>query len=238
MTPIWIALAIALISYLLGSISTARLVARKVAPEIDLDKVELPTDAGGILRLRTVGSTTASIKLGAKIGYLIAFIDIFKGGLPVLILRILYPEQDYHLIAAVCVVAGHNWPIYHRFRGGGGIATYIGGSFIIDPIGAGVSLVSGVVLGAFVFRQMALVFMLGPWIMLVWLCIFHTDWPHIAYGFLINVLLTLAVLPDMLVHIRSQRIKKGDMSKHMDLFPMYSIFSKYIRPKGGKTDQK
>ena len=52
-------------SYLIGSVSFARLVTRLVSPEIDLSSIDMPSSTGGEpLRLRHYGANTASMKLG------------------------------------------------------------------------------------------------------------------------------------------------------------------------------
>jgi glycerol-3-phosphate acyltransferase PlsY len=62
----WIALASALIAYLIGSISTARIFTSKLAPGADLQKVDLAIEGVASHRIKTVGATTASIILGPK----------------------------------------------------------------------------------------------------------------------------------------------------------------------------
>ena len=38
------------------------------------------------------------------------------------------------VLASLAVLAGHNWPVFYRFRGGGGIATAMGISAVLLPI--------------------------------------------------------------------------------------------------------
>ena len=79
-----IAVVIAVISYLFGSISFARIVSRLVAPGVDLNNVHMPKEDGSEgQRLQTVGATTASIKLGPRVGCTIGILDILKGVVPV-----------------------------------------------------------------------------------------------------------------------------------------------------------
>jgi len=60
-------LVVAIVSYLIGSISFSRIVANFVDPDVDLESVELPAAGGGTHRLKMVGATTASVKLGPKV---------------------------------------------------------------------------------------------------------------------------------------------------------------------------
>jgi glycerol-3-phosphate acyltransferase PlsY len=243
MSPFLIALVWAVASYLLGSISNARIIARLKYPGTDLSQVYIQREGGEPFRLKTVGATTASVKFGGKIGFLIICLDMIKGGLPVLIARIIFPDQYYHLIAAVFVTVGHNWPIYYRFNGGGGLSTTLAGFFIVDWIGLLTSVLCGFLVGLYVLRMVAFAFMLGPWFMLLWLIIFKGEWPYIAYGVIMNLLLSVAVLPDMREYFqRMSRLKKAgkrvDVTTHLDMFPMYRWMSRFVRRKEKQPDQQ
>jgi glycerol-3-phosphate acyltransferase PlsY len=40
------------------------------------------------------------------------------------------------ILAGLAAVAGHDWPIFLRFRGGKGVATSVGGLFVMAPVAA------------------------------------------------------------------------------------------------------
>jgi glycerol-3-phosphate acyltransferase PlsY len=64
-----LALFSAILAYLIGSISFSRLVARIVDPSVDLENTRMKrSDGSQGSRLATVGATTASVKLGPKVG--------------------------------------------------------------------------------------------------------------------------------------------------------------------------
>ncbi len=221
MAEIWIALATAAVSYLIGSISIARIVSRLVAPDVDLENVHMPkADGTQGQHLQTIGATTASIQLGPRVGCAIGILDILKGVLPVLVVKLLFPEQFYHLIAAVFVVVGHNWPIYYRFRGGGGMSPTYGGFFVVDFLGTMVSSVAGMIFGFFIIRDILIAYTSGLWFFLVWLIIFKGDWPHIVYGVVMNVIFTIALIPDVKDYIKKKRAGELDMGASMETFPM------------------
>jgi glycerol-3-phosphate acyltransferase PlsY len=241
MEEIWIALAAAAVSYLLGSISLARVVSRLVSPDVDLENVHL-TNADGSQgqHLQTIGATTASVKLGPRVGCAIGILDILKGVIPVLILKLLYPEQFYHLVAAVFVVVGHNWPIYYRFRGGAGVSPTYGGFFVVDFIGTMVSSVAGMIFGFFIIRDILIAYTSGLWFFLIWLIIFKGDWPHIVYGVVMNLIFTIALIPDVKDYIEKKRAGELDMGASMETFPMgrgmlkiMKFFKVEPRKKGG-----
>lgn len=211
----------AVVSYLIGCISFTRIVTRLLAPDADIEKVRMPaTDDGEGQQLRNIGATTASLVLGPKAGCTIGLLDILKGIVPVLLLRLLYPEDYYFLIAAVFVVVGHNWPIFYRFRGGGGISPTYGGFFVVDFIGTIVSAFAGMFLGFFIIKDILLAYTSGLWFMLLWLIIFKGEWPYIVYGIIMNVIFTLGIFPEIRDHIKKRRAGEVDMEASMETFPM------------------
>jgi glycerol-3-phosphate acyltransferase PlsY len=180
-------------------------------------------------RLRAVGATTASLELGPKAGCAIGLLDILKGTVPVLVFKLLYPGEYYFLVAAVFVVVGHNWPIYYRFKGGAGISPTYGGFFVVDFIGTVVSSTAGMIFGFFIVRDILIAYNSGLWFLLLWLIIFKGDWPYIVYGVVMNILFTVAILPDIKDHLRKKREGDVDMGAGMELFPMGRGMLKIMR---------
>ncbi|MBN2045074.1 MAG: glycerol-3-phosphate acyltransferase [Anaerolineales bacterium] len=219
MEPLQI-LVVAILSYLIGSISFSRIVSKIVDPNVDLDSVDLPAADGSTHRLKMVGATTASVKLGPKVGCTIGILDILKGFLPVLALKLFFPNDYYHLISAVFVVVGHNFPIFYKFKGGVGISSIYGGFFVVDFLGIVVSTLVSLVLGFFVIRDMIVAYVSGVWLMLVWLIIFKGDWPHIIYGIVINVIFILGFVPEIKAYIAQKQKGEIDMQETMRITPM------------------
>ena len=214
-------LLIAVLSYLFGSISFARLISRLLDPSVELENIHLPAaDGSEGQRLKNVGATTASVKYGPKVGCTIGLLDILKGAVPVLILQLLYPNQYYQLVAAVFVVVGHNWPIYYRFKGGGGISPTYGGFFVVDFLGTIVSAFTGLIFGFFIVRDILIAYMSGLWFFLLWLIFFKADWPYILYGVIMNIIFILGILPETIDYFRKKRAGKIDMTAGMESFPM------------------
>lgn len=234
-----IALLVALLSYLFGAISFARLISRLVDPSADMENVHLPAGDGSQgQRLKHVGATTASVKYGPKVGCTIGLLDILKGSIPVLVLLLLYPDQYYHLIAAVFVVVGHNWPVYYGFKGGGGISPTYGGFFVVDFWGTIVSAFAGLVFGFYIVRDIMIAYMSGLWFFLLWLIIFKGDWAYILYGIIMNVIFVLALLPEAREHFRKKRAGEVDMAAGMETFPMGRGMLKIMKYLGTEPRKK
>ena len=112
---------IILISYLMGSIPFGYL----------LTKFFLNKD------IREVGSgnigATNALRTGNKIvGYSTLGLDILKGIVPVILIKFNYPEFIY--VASLSVFIGHVFPLWLKFKGGKGVATYVGILFCINII--------------------------------------------------------------------------------------------------------
>ena len=110
---------IGIISYLMGSIPFGFI----------LTKIFLKKD------IREIGSgnigATNALRTGNKIvGYSTLILDILKAVTPVIYVKIFY--QDFLYIASLCAFLGHVFPIWLKFKGGKGVATYVGILFAIN----------------------------------------------------------------------------------------------------------
>ena len=110
---------ICLISYLMGSIPFGFI----------LTKIFLKKD------IREIGSgnigATNALRTGNKVlGYSTLVLDILKAIIPVLYIKFYFSEFIY--ISSLCVFLGHVFPIWLKFNGGKGVATYVGILFVID----------------------------------------------------------------------------------------------------------
>jgi acyl phosphate:glycerol-3-phosphate acyltransferase len=216
-----VALLAALIGYLLGSISFARIIMRVAAPGEELTGMELDMGGAETFQVKTVGGTAISVKLGAKYGMITALFDILKAVVPALAFKLLYPEMPYYLFAATMALVGHNWPLYHRFKGGRGMSPMYGGFLVVDWMGTLVTAVLGMFLGLAVLRSVLLSWLLGPWLMIPWLWIRTMDPWHVGYGVVVNLLFVLAMIPEFRT-IRDQKRRgiEGDMMGALEATPM------------------
>jgi glycerol-3-phosphate acyltransferase PlsY len=206
-----VALLAAGVGYLLGAISFARLVTKIVAPQEDLTQTEIKLEGSDAkVIMSSVSSTTVSMHLGAKFGFVTVVMDMLKVTVPTLAFRLLFPDTYYFLIAATAGMIGHIWPLYYGFRGGRGLSAVYGGMFAIDPIGVFVTSLGGMLLGLFVLRDMLAAYLGGLWLLIPWLWFRTHDVAYLAYAIAVNLIFLLAMLPEMKQYIRLRREGVGD----------------------------
>jgi len=122
--------AIAIITaYLLGSIPFAY-IAGRLLKGIDIRQV-----GGG-----NMGAVNAAREIGLVPGLLVLVADIAKGALAILIALWLDVPLMLVFVAGFAAVAGHNWPVFLKFKGGKGAATTIGVLFALTPAEFAISL--------------------------------------------------------------------------------------------------
>jgi glycerol-3-phosphate acyltransferase PlsY len=207
--------------YLIGAISFARLITRLVAPNVDIEDVELP--ASGQAKphhMRQIGATTASVKLGNRWGCTIALLDIFKVTLPTLVFKLLFPDQPYFLFTAVAGMLGHNWPVYYKFRGGGGMSAIYGGFLAVDWVGAIVCAFAGLIFGMLIIKDVLFAYISGTWLMVLWLWFRTHDLAYVIYALVVNILFAIALLPEIQDGIKARREGRADFEGGMQTFPM------------------
>ena len=112
-------LIVGITSYLMGSVPFGFI----------LTKIFLKKD------IREIGSgnigATNALRTGNKlVGYSTLILDIVKAIIPVIYVKMNYPELIY--IASLCAFLGHVFPIWLKFKGGKGVATYVGILFSIN----------------------------------------------------------------------------------------------------------
>jgi len=112
---------IILISYLMGSIPFGFI----------LTKIFLKKD------IRQIGSgnigATNVLRAGNKlIGYITLTLDILKAIIPLLVIKFNFPE--FIFLSALSIFIGHVFSLWLKFKGGKGVATYVGILFCINYI--------------------------------------------------------------------------------------------------------
>ena len=117
-------IAVAVLSYLIGSINSSILISKAVTGK------DIRTSGSG-----NAGATNMLRTMGKKYAVITLVIDILKGVVALLLAKLAinlgaYTSATY--IAGVAVVLGHNFPVFFGFKGGKGVATSLGVVLLLD----------------------------------------------------------------------------------------------------------
>lgn len=203
-----IAILSAVVSYLIGSISFARLVTKWWSPGRDVTEFEIMLEGTQeSYKAISMGGNSVSSTLGPKAGLTVGLLDILKVMLPTLLFKLIFPQQpEYALLAALGGMAGHIWPIYHRFHGGSGFSAILGGLLVIDWLAAVVSPIAGLFLGMVILRNIVAANLAWIWLLIPWFW-WRTagDLAHILYAVAVNILFILAMIPEARMALKYKR---------------------------------
>lgn len=127
---------VVMLAYLLGSVPFGVLIGKRTA------KLDVREYGSG-----KMGATNVLRVAGKKAAVAVAVIDVLKGTIAVLLAAYIFRGQ-YQVVrgsvpwwlirsspvaAGLAAMAGHNWSIFLKFRGGRGVATFFGGLIALCP---------------------------------------------------------------------------------------------------------
>ena len=111
--PQWLSILFTcIIGYMLGSLSGG-IITSRLANGPDLYTVGS----------KSTGASNVQRTMGWKYGIITFLFDAVKGLLTCLIAWLITGSHMVSLLAGLCCIIGHNWPVFFRFRGGKGVAT-------------------------------------------------------------------------------------------------------------------
>ena len=113
---------IIIISYLIGSIQSGILIG----------KIIYKTDVRQF-GSKSSGATNIQRTIGLKPGIFVLVLDILKGFLPILFIEIFTEENILGVMSCIFLVLGHCYPVFHKFKGGKGVATGFGSVVVLLP---------------------------------------------------------------------------------------------------------
>ena len=212
--------AVVVIGYLLGSIPFGVLIARR---RVKVDVRQLGSGK--------IGATNVLRTAGKKAAALVAFLDVLKGLLAVVIAGLIVDGGNLtvgevvlgalfaQVLAALAAMVGHNWPVFLKFRGGRGMATFLGGLVALCPPAA---IFGGeiMIIGAGLTRYASLGSIagaVGTYAILVPLTIMH-GFPieYLAYA-LIGTIAIIVMHRDNIARLISGRERKlGERAEKLD----------------------
>ena len=104
-----------LLCYAIGSIPTAYLFTRYLLGRDIRRMGDLNSGAANVFR-----------NVGARAGVAVGVIDVLKGGLVIVLAKLLVDDTAMEMMAGGAALLGHSFPVHLRFRGGRGAATAVG----------------------------------------------------------------------------------------------------------------
>jgi glycerol-3-phosphate acyltransferase PlsY len=189
--------AVVIIAYVLGSIPFG-LIIGKLKKGVDIrEQGSGKTGATNLMRVA-----------GTKLGLLALVLDVVKATGAVLLAALIvdrgagvltigsasvYWQHIAQVAAGLAAVAGHNWPIFAKFRGGRGVTAYFGTLFAIFPP-AGIFGAEVLAIAALRSRHMSLGSLLGAvatWCLMLPLTVMYHLLPpiYLVYGFVVIALI-------------------------------------------------
>lgn len=161
-----------------------------------------------------IGARNAGRVLGFKAFLLVSIIDVFKGFLVVIVLKLMNFNILIITIAILFVILGHIKPILNKFDGGKGVATFLGTMLALSPNLLFV-LILGVFLISFITRSTTIGFYSS---LPVLIYVYYLDFKSI-YGTLIFIIIIM-----LLFIVSADSIENS--------------FNKYFEPKKRKIVNK
>ena len=192
-----ILITVAVGGYLIGSVSVARLIGGRTAPEDEFGIERLEWREGVGFTVENVSATSVETRSGERFGCLTALLDIAKAFVPTLVLRLAYPDAGYDIVCAATVTLGHVYPVFYRFKGGRGTSTILGGLLALAPLSIPITIVIGYVIGLLIFKDVLLAHH-AAWLLLlpIWFAVLG-QWDLVVYAVVVNIIRWSASIPEL-----------------------------------------
>ena len=196
------------LGYLLGSLSFSRIFLKILAPDQSLDdiRVEVSNYEEGAKSVAGYGANKASMILGTKWGIIIGICDMLKVLIPLIIFRFfLFPNEPYYLYIAAFGLVGHNYTLYHRFKGGRGMSVMFASLLIIDWLGAVLNPILGLLLGFTLIGSLSFASLLWMWMLIPWFIVRTFNLNFIIYAIVLNIVFMVGLIPEMRLYFKLRK---------------------------------
>lgn len=125
----------AFFGYLLGCFNPADMIAKRKKKDIRK------------LGTGNPGTTNVVMNFGKRYGAAVLFLDVIKAYIAVKLIEIIYPlHAAARLLSGFAAILGHVFPFYMKFRGGKGLASFLGLLLAYDPLMLVILLICGALL--------------------------------------------------------------------------------------------
>jgi glycerol-3-phosphate acyltransferase PlsY len=178
--------AVVIVAYLIGSIPFGLIIGR-LKGNVDISKY----GSGKI------GATNVMRTVGTKAGVVTIALDLVKALAAVMLARVIVGSdvltvggisinwQVAQVMAGLAAIAGHNWSIFAKFKGGSGVAAFFGTMYALYPPAAlfGSEIWAAVAIRSRYMSMGSILGVLATWCLMVPLTIFYNFPPvYLVYG--------------------------------------------------------
>ena len=167
--------AVVIGSYLIGSIPSGLVIGK-------LKGIDVREYGSG-----NIGTTNVLRTLGARWGAIVLIADVLKGVVAVLLARYIIETPTGEMAAGFAAVAGHDWSLFLKFKGGRGVATSLGALLPLAMLGplSGVIGLAVFVLVTLASRYVSLASIVGSLSAVVAMAVFlgldRVPWQYLVY---------------------------------------------------------
>ncbi len=196
--PLLTAVICSVAGYLIGSMSSARLVYFLATGKRTIEPFAEPVPhSDETFESDLVSATLVTKKLGAKYGCITSLADMVKVALPTLLAKLIFTTEPYFLLVALFGVIGHNLPVWYGFRGGRGESPIIGALLVINWFGLIITNLAAIVL-SFITGSV-LVMRWGAYVLMIfWLWYYFHDWRYGLFMIIVNFFFWFSQRKDLL----------------------------------------
>jgi glycerol-3-phosphate acyltransferase PlsY len=196
--PLLTALICSVTGYLIGSLSSARIVYFQATGKRTIEPfAEHVPHSDETFESDLVSATLVTKKLGAKYGCITSVADMVKVALPTLLAKLIFTADPYFLLVALFGVIGHNLPVWFGFKGGRGESPIIGALLVINWFGLIITNLAAILLGF--ITGSVLVMRWGAYVLMIfWLWYYFHDWRYGLFMIIVNFFFWLSQRKDLL----------------------------------------
>ena len=236
----------ALLGYLFGSVSFARIINFTVTRGAGIKPwSEAIPHTDEVFESDLVSATLIAKNLGARYGCMTSIADMIKVALPALLVKIAFPGEPWFLATALFGIFGHNFPVWYRFKGGRGESPLIGGMLVINWFGIIVVNVAASLLG-FISGSVLVIRWGGMVLTIFWYWYHFNNIWYVGYIVLANLMFWFSMRND-LKHYLDLKLNRGlsfseedvsefigmgkDMGRALDKYSVYALIKKALKRK-------
>ncbi|MDX2431160.1 MAG: glycerol-3-phosphate acyltransferase [Bacteroides sp.] len=202
-----------LTGYLIGSISFARLLTWMVTKSSYVKPINEPVPGSDIMfQSNSVSATAAHLNLGKKYGCLTALLDMSKVAIPTFLFSMFFTDQPYYLLVAASGIAGHIYPVYHRFKGGRGESPMLGAMLVINWFGIIIANAASLILGFLTGSVMVIRY--GWYVLMIfWYWIYFDSYFQVIFMVIANFLFWFSMRHDLATFADLKKVDDLEVSE-------------------------